>query len=171
MSIQEVISALLVEGVSVNAFQDFMYTNGVEDNIFAQEVLNQLILNEVTHNTSPPPAWTMDDIDSLFDALNSAPQSTPLSLNWGEDSLSQGTVEETPEVLDNNEEEDEFDPWSQRTMELIFPLTDTGCTLIPIVEDQEVMFEPWSPSFQSAVLEQEDIASAAQACLLDGEFK
>ena len=178
MTIQEVVLAMVAEGVTVDEFNGFIESVGIQDDPFVLEVLHQLIVEQVSFNPCSPVTWDPEELNRLFEALSS-----PVTIIDEFEAWSPGIEAEalmladrefhsSSEAVNPIAPEDQFETWApgiddeaQMLADREFQsLSEVINSVIP--EDQ---FEAWSPRFTTEALRQDDGQSDTIICSQDGE--
>ena len=72
MALEEIVAAMLTEGVTAQEFRDFFTGLGMGDHPYIVEFTQRLVFEEVDRNPgSPVPEWMIEDTDQLLEALSS----------------------------------------------------------------------------------------------------
>ena len=74
---ESVIKVFLNEGISVDAFDTYTRSIGINEDPFVQDVVKHLIAEQVSLNPCTPCQWNEDDADMLLSMLQSPPKVVP----------------------------------------------------------------------------------------------
>ena len=72
MALQDIVSAMLAEGVTAKEFYSFYENMGMQDHPYITEILHQMLVEETVPNAgSPFSEWSVEDADRLLEVLKS----------------------------------------------------------------------------------------------------
>ena len=101
MDLQNVLAAMVQEGVSAEDLHAFVVQYGIQDHPFMQDVLRELLIWESTQSPSSSLSWSEDQADDLLEMLKSPTTEVEACC----DDMTECIPEPVPPA-------DQFEPWS-----------------------------------------------------------